>query len=407
MHGRIPMPDMLMTAFMTASLWMLWRMARGAPRAWIGFYLFVGLAFWAKGPGLPAAHHRGGLGGVRPQRRIVARSGCRSACRCSRSSRTAVFRLFRHAEGLRRRSSNQILVSASGPARRNGGGGHQNAFGILFPWVFLLPFVLVEAVRLLRRRGPERDALLLMIVASVTMFVVIAASQQQRFRYYLPLVPPVSLLIGWWADSVLSRRLALRVPWRVCAAVGALLAAAGVAGAFSRRNALNEVAMVWPAYVAQATVLVATIAAVAAVLSWSARDRRLPRVRGRLGRLRRARRRQPPLGARAPERGVRLRGPAQADGAAPARVAGVATLGLADMPFPPICAGRSCRPARAISARSWATHRPSPSSPRAHIPEDSDGFTVLLRDRPRCGRSWSSRIAAPYQLVPSNRGVTP
>src|SRR5207244_7057693 len=50
-HGRIPLPDMLMTAFITASLWMLWRMARGAPRAWIGFYVFVALAFWAKGPG--------------------------------------------------------------------------------------------------------------------------------------------------------------------------------------------------------------------------------------------------------------------------------------------------------------------------------------------------------------------
>src|SRR3989454_469792 len=51
LHGRIPMPDMLMTAFITASLWMLWRMARGAPQAWIGFYVFVALAFWAKGPG--------------------------------------------------------------------------------------------------------------------------------------------------------------------------------------------------------------------------------------------------------------------------------------------------------------------------------------------------------------------
>src|SRR5262249_2799913 len=51
LHARIPMPDMLMTAFVTASLWMLWRIARGAPRAWIGFYICVGLAFWAKGPG--------------------------------------------------------------------------------------------------------------------------------------------------------------------------------------------------------------------------------------------------------------------------------------------------------------------------------------------------------------------
>jgi len=63
----------------------------------------------------------------------------------------------------------------------------------------------------------------------------------------------------------------------VCAAVGVLLAAAGIAGAFSRRNALNEVAMVWPAHVAQAIVLVATVGAITAALLAGARARRLPR----------------------------------------------------------------------------------------------------------------------------------
>src|SRR5207245_6675352 len=28
-HARLPMPDMLMTAFMAASMWMLWAMIRG------------------------------------------------------------------------------------------------------------------------------------------------------------------------------------------------------------------------------------------------------------------------------------------------------------------------------------------------------------------------------------------
>src|SRR5207249_2140028 len=57
LHGRLPMPDMLLTFFITASLWMLWRMRRGARWAWVGFYTFVGLAFWSKGPGgfLPLA----------------------------------------------------------------------------------------------------------------------------------------------------------------------------------------------------------------------------------------------------------------------------------------------------------------------------------------------------------------
>src|SRR5439155_343810 len=120
----------------------------------------------------------------------------------------------------------------------------QSAFGILFPWVFVVPIVLVEAARLLRRRGADRnavfsDAVFLLIMSFVTMFVVIALSQQQRFRYYLPLVAPVALLSGWWAESVVRGRVALKIPWRVCAAGGVLLVAAGIAGAFSRRNARN------------------------------------------------------------------------------------------------------------------------------------------------------------------------
>jgi len=180
MHGRIPMPDMLMTAFMTASLWMLWRMARGAPRAWIGFYLFVGLAFWAKGPG-----------GFLP---LIIAAAWAVFGRSAASWRALklplgmpllvaivapwpIFRLFRHAEGLRQAVvHNQILWYLPQDLRAGMVAEPiQNAFGILFPWVFLLPIVLVEAVRLLRRRGPERDALLLLIVAAVTMATAGAA----------------------------------------------------------------------------------------------------------------------------------------------------------------------------------------------------------------------------------------
>jgi 4-amino-4-deoxy-L-arabinose transferase-like glycosyltransferase len=391
MHARIPMPDMLMTAFMTASLWMLWRMARGMPRAWIGFYLFVGLAFWAKGPGgfLPLV--------IAAAWAVFGRSA--ASWRALRLplgvpllvaivAPWPVFRLLRHSEGLRQAVvQNQILWYLPQDLRAGMVAEPiQNAFGILFPWVFLLPIVLVEAVRLLRRRGAERDALLLLTVASATMFVVIAASQQQRFRYYLPLVPAVSLLIGWWADSVLSGRLALRTPWRAYTAVGALLGAAGVAGAFSRRNALNEVSMVWPAYLAQAIVLVATIAAIAAALFLGARDRRLPRAfaaawigcavlvvssyHWELERRNAAydyaglNKRMEPLLRESPV---------------------VATLGLADMPLSfylrrtvvPAGTARNLRavvggdsPAVAIVADCALTS-----------PEDSDGFTVLMRDR--------------------------
>ena len=282
LHGRLPMPDMLMTAFITASLWMLWRMARGTPRAWISFYVLVGLAFWAKGPG-----------GFMPLIVAVAWAAATRSAASWRALRLPlglpllalvvapwpVFRLLHHSEGLRRAVvQNQILWYL--PQEWRAGmvaEPIQNAFGILFPWVLVVPIAVVEAIRLVRRRGPERDAIVLLRVALVTMFAVIALSQQQRFRYYLPLVAPASLLIGWWGESVLSRRIAVKIPWRVFAAVGALLLAAGIAGAFYRRNALNEVAVVWPAYVAQAIVLVATVGAIVAALALGARDRRLAR----------------------------------------------------------------------------------------------------------------------------------
>jgi len=56
--AHLALPDALMTAAITASLWMLARMTL-APvgRAWIGFYGFAAVAFWAKGAGglLPVA----------------------------------------------------------------------------------------------------------------------------------------------------------------------------------------------------------------------------------------------------------------------------------------------------------------------------------------------------------------
>ncbi len=281
-YSRIPMPDMPMTACITASLWMLWRMTRGMPRAWIGFYVFVGLAFWTKGPGgfLPLA--------VALAWALVGRSG--ASWRALRLpfglpllalvvAPWPVFRLFRHAEGLRQAVVHNQFFWYLPHEFRAGMVAEpiQNAFGILFPWVLVLPIALVEAVRLVRRRGAERDAIVLLVVALAAMLVVIALSQQQRFRYYLPLVAPASLLLGWWAEGVLSRRIVLKIPWRVSAAGAVLLVAAGIAGSFSRRNALSEVAMVWPAYVAQAVVLVATVGAIAAALVFGAPDRRLAR----------------------------------------------------------------------------------------------------------------------------------
>jgi 4-amino-4-deoxy-L-arabinose transferase-like glycosyltransferase len=391
LHSRIPMPDMLMTAFITASLWMLWRMARGMPRAWIGFYLSVGLAFWAKGPGgflpliIAAAWALLGRSSASWRGLRLPLGGLLLAAIVAP---WPVLRLFRHSEGLRQAVvQNQILWYLPQELRAGMVAEPvQNAFGILYPWVFLLPIVLVEAARLLRRRSSERDALFLLIVASVTMFAVISVSQQQRFRYYLPLAAPVSLLIGWWADGVLSRRVALKIPWRVCAAVGVLFVAAGVAGVFFRRNALSEVTIVWPAYLMQAIVLVATVAVIAAALTLGLRDRRVPRafaaawvgcavlvISSYHWELQRRNAAYDYAGLHERMKPLLRESPV------------VATLGLADMPLSfylrrPVVPAGTARNLREVvrgdgQAVAIVTDRALPSL------ADGDGFTVLMHDR--------------------------
>src|SRR5262249_36005953 len=156
------------------------------------------LAFWAKGPG-----------GFMP---LIVAAAWAAANRNAASWRALrlplgvpllalivapwpVFRLlFRYSEGLRQAVvQNQILWSL--PDDRRAGmvmEPAQTAAGILFPWVLVTPIVLIEAIRLLRRHGAERDAIFLLLTTFATMFVVIAFSQQQRFRYYLPLVAPTA-----------------------------------------------------------------------------------------------------------------------------------------------------------------------------------------------------------------------
>src|SRR5207247_7751588 len=59
LQARLPLPDMLMTLFITTALWHFWRMTRSDAHAahWVGFYGFTAAAFWTKGPAgfLPAA----------------------------------------------------------------------------------------------------------------------------------------------------------------------------------------------------------------------------------------------------------------------------------------------------------------------------------------------------------------
>jgi 4-amino-4-deoxy-L-arabinose transferase-like glycosyltransferase len=66
----------------------------------------------------------------------------------------------------------------------------------LLPWVILLP---VAGWAALREPDQERARRLrLPLVWAASAFVLVAISERQRWRYYLPLVPPVALLVAAW-----------------------------------------------------------------------------------------------------------------------------------------------------------------------------------------------------------------
>ena len=285
LQARLPLPDMLLTLLVTAALWHFWRMTRDGARGthWIGFYGFTAAAFWAKGPA-----------GLLP---LAVALGCAVGNRGDGG-----WRRLRPLPGL------ALLVALVGPwwlfaFRTDGVAAHgavvvdqllwylpvsigvqsvaaplRNSFGTLFPWVLVVPLVLVQAVRCARGSNAERrDVRALLAWAAVT-FVVVAVSRQQRLRYYLPLVPPVALLVGWWvAIAVPRRRDAARVPWRAYAVLVALLAAATAGVLFASGGLPQDAAVSLPASPVEALALAAALGAMLLALVWGVR-------RGRIGR---------------------------------------------------------------------------------------------------------------------------
>src|SRR2546422_3941487 len=91
------------------------------------------------------------------------------------------------------------------------------ALTILLPWSLLLPFAVRWAARRWKTHAAAGERLAL--IWSITFFVVVAASSRQRWRYYLPLCVPGSLLIaGWLWSRGVWRQMAISVTaWAVVA----------------------------------------------------------------------------------------------------------------------------------------------------------------------------------------------
>ncbi len=286
-HARLPMPDMLMTFFLTAAIAMLWPIMRGRPGAWwVGFYGFTALAFWAKGPA-----------GLLP---LAVAAACVLFCR-----RPGAWRDLRLPEGL------ALLLALTAPwwvrealsdhaevrqivvvdylhwyLPRNPGAAMlasppQHLFGILFPWVLVVPAALGRAIKVAREeRSGERDGVLFLLLWASVLLLFVGISQQQRLRYYLPLMAPCSLLIGWWAAALGRRRPARNIPWRAYAAAAGVLGAATVAFVLVRPGWVRTLDEIVPSSVGEVVVIAGALALMIAALVYGVRRNRLAQAFG-------------------------------------------------------------------------------------------------------------------------------
>lgn len=272
LHARLPMPDMLLTFILTSSLAMFWRLGQGRPGpGWLAFYGLVGVAFWAKGAAglMPLAVVI--VYGIATRRWHELHLPAGLALVAFLIVPWWIRQWFFDTTALREvvvadnlgwylpRSPTVALVT--GPLR--------HVVGVLFPWVLVVPAVMWQAVRFLRRRGVERDALYVLILWSLVLLGCVGISEQQRLRYYLPLVPSVSLLIGWWcAGAVGEARSFEQVPWRIYG-IAATVVALATAVAFEFRPSWARAAqLALPSSAIEVAVMAGGLLLMVGALTW-------------------------------------------------------------------------------------------------------------------------------------------
>lgn len=283
LHARLSMPDMLMTFFITAAVALLWPIVAGRTGPWwLGFWGAMAAAFWAKGAAalLPlAVAVAWGLVFRRPGWWRALRLPAGLALFAALIAPWWIGKLVTQTTEMHDVvvSDNllwylpQSLAVLTGPPR--------HLVGILFPWVFVLPPAIWQAVTAVRRRAPEREALGFVIAWAVTVLACVGIAQQQRLRYYLPLVAPAALLIGWWAARIAGvERAERRMPWSVYAGVVAVLSLAMAVTALARPTWWETRHVAFPTSAVEASVMAAGLVVMLAALVYGARQRRLRQV---------------------------------------------------------------------------------------------------------------------------------
>jgi 4-amino-4-deoxy-L-arabinose transferase-like glycosyltransferase len=206
--AHLALPDALMTCFVTASIWMLVRMTREPSRPWwIGFYGCTGVAFWAKGPagllplavglayGLVTRARRRWSLHLAPGLPILAGLVALWWLLGAMADRRAVTQAVLIDQLAWYRPRNALLVLLIAPLR--------SMAVVLFPWGLLAPLAIPPAVIACREGEPRRRVLLPLVWLGVTVALV-ALSREQRLRYYVPVAPPMAVVLGWWLGSWLG-----------------------------------------------------------------------------------------------------------------------------------------------------------------------------------------------------------
>jgi dolichol-phosphate mannosyltransferase len=108
---------------------------------------------------------------------------------------------------------------------------------VLSPWSLLAPFAVWAAVR--EPNPHEGRPTRLPLVWAATVFLLIATSERQRLRYYLPLCPPVALLVAAWYCRLQLRQRATTIAG-LCAALIVVVFGVGQQYEVIRRDRLTD-----------------------------------------------------------------------------------------------------------------------------------------------------------------------
>lgn len=283
-HARLPMPDMMMTAFAAVSLWALNRMRR-RPRSfgWLVFYFAVAAGFWTKG-----------AAGLMPLGVALGYALLRRRAEPMRWLRPVpglvvlglllvpwtLFATVREGDAVHRTLAVDYLrwYLPQGLSIATVVTPLEHVLSITFPWMWLVPFALYDAWRLRRGRGAEREAVILILFWAAAVFAMVCISHQQRLRYYVPLVPPLSLLLGWWlAAAVVHWRSVTLWPLRWTAALCGAAAALAIAWSVAQGRLLPEAWAILPTSRWQAAVTVAAAGTMIVAMEIGLRSRRVRR----------------------------------------------------------------------------------------------------------------------------------